>query len=130
MSLAVIHPLQTPYLRFDFNPSPGDVPRLTLFDDDIIKREPDPEKRFPYMPRLEFRDQDGFHRLMLRDWGCFEFLRKYPERREELSEALHLGPRSSLMVGNMNNKRNAWLIISVVQGLRSVQATMFDEEYA
>ena len=128
MSLAVIHPLSTPHLRFDFNPSPSDVPRLALFDDEIIKREPTPDRRFPYMPRLEFWDQDGEHKLMLRDWGCFEFLRKYPERRDQLSDALHLGPRSSLMVGNMNNQRNAWLIISVLQGLRDQQMTMFDEE--
>lgn len=130
MSLAVVHPLSTPHLRFDFNPSPSDVPRLAFFDDVIIKREPDPEKRFPYMPRLEFWDQGGFHKLMLRDWGCFEFLRKYPERRDALPEALHLGPRSSLMVGNMNNRRNAWLIISVIQGVRDRQMAMFDEEYA
>jgi hypothetical protein len=129
MSLAVVHPLATPRLRFDFNPAPGVLPRLALFEDEIVKREP--ERQFAYAPRLEFDDLSGFHSLMLRDWGCFEFLRKHgDEHRYELLDALHLSGRSSLMVGNMNHHRNAWLVISVVQGLldQPVQSTMFGEE--
>jgi hypothetical protein len=127
MSLAVIHPLATPQLRFEFNPDSPVAPRLTLFDDELIKHER--SQRFAYIPRLEFRDTEGPHSLMLRDWGCFEFLRKYGnERRDELFDALHLTARSSLLVGNMNHHRNAWLIISVVQGLRNaVQMDFLDE---
>jgi len=128
MSLAVIHPRETPRLRFVFNPGSPVAPRLALFEDQLIARET--ERRFAYTPRLDFWDEQGFHALMLRDWGCFEFLRKYgDERRDELAGALHLNARSSLLIGNMNHHRNAWLIVSVVQGLRDqpIQGRLFEE---
>lgn len=127
MSLAVIHPVATPTLRFEFNPDSPASPRLALFDDQVVERER--VQRFAFSPRLEFADEDGCHSLLLRDWGCFEFLRKHgDERRYDLFDALHLSERSSLMVGNMNHHRNAWLIISVVQGLRdrAVQTSFLD----
>jgi|SRR5215471_696373 len=128
MSLAVIHPQQTPHLRFTFNPDSPEAPRLALFDDQLLVRES--QQRFAFTPRLEFWDDSEFHKLMLRDWGCFEFLRKYgDERRNELAAALHLSARSSLVVGNMNQHRTAWLVISVVQGLRDepIQGKLFDD---
>jgi hypothetical protein len=125
MSLAVIHPLALPRLRFDFNPGSPNAPRLALFEDELISRER--TDRFAFSPRLEFSDTDGAHSLMLRDWGCFEFLRKHgDDRRYELFDALHLTPRSSLLVGNMNHHRNAWLVISVVQGLRDEKPVQTD----
>jgi hypothetical protein len=81
------------------------------------------------MPRLRFKDADGEHRLMLRDWGCFEFMRKNEHRPgyylDEMASALRLGKRSSILVGNMNNQRRAWLIISVLNGIRE-EPTLFD----
>jgi hypothetical protein len=46
-------------------------------------------------------------------------------RDDNLEGALHLGPSSSLLVGNMNNKRTTWLAISVLNGIRP-PATLFD----
>lgn len=118
ISLAIIEP---EYLRlhFEYNPESPNSPQLNLFEE-----EPKPAlgaKRFAYIPRLRFRDSAGDHDLMLRDWGCFEFMRKNgDERRLELSAALHLDQSCSLLVGNMNHHRNAWLVISVLRGLRDV----------
>jgi hypothetical protein len=79
------------------------------------------------MPRISFRDDDGRNNLMLRDWGAFEFQRKNTERYflDNLEGALHLTDQSSLLVGNMNNQRNAWLVISVLNGIREAP-TLFD----
>lgn len=118
LSLAVIHPKHKPRLRFDHNPDSPDSPQLCLFDDGPT-RPADGHRRFAFIPRLEFEDADGFRSLTLRDWGCFEFMRKQgDDRRHELAAALHLGAGSSLLVGNLNHHRTGWLVISVLNGVR------------
>lgn len=124
ISLAIVHP-EAIEIEFEHNPDSPDSPQLALFD-----RPGDPPsgaRRFPWMPRLVFRDEFGWHRLMLRDWGAFELQRKNGGDyfRRNLAGALHLSDRSSLLVGNMNNQRNAWLVISVLNGIRE-QATLFE----
>lgn len=126
LSLAVLHPRSTPELIFEHNPESPDSPELRLFD--LDDRPRDGARRFAYIPRLQFGDDDGAHRLMLRDWGVFEFMRKYGnERRMELGRALHLTPDSLLLVGNMSHQRNAWLVISVLNGVRSAQPSLLDQ---
>lgn len=125
-SLAIIHPLSTPKLTFDHNPDSPDSPEIRLFDTSADTLEG--SKRFPFTPRLEFQDAHGTHRLQLRDWGAFEFLRKYgDERRFDLAKALHLSERSSLLVGNHNHHRNAWLVIAVLNGLKTNQLSLLSE---
>jgi hypothetical protein len=125
LSLCVVHPSEMPHLTFDHNPDSPDAPQLRLFD--VPGQPPSGSKRFPFTPRLEFADAEGFHRLQLRDWGSFEFLRKLGdyERRDELWGALHVKPNSSLLVGNMSHRRNNWLVISVLNGIRQVQEPLF-----
>ena len=127
MSLAVVHPPHTPWLSFDYNPDSPDSPMMRLFD---VGDEPSRgSQRFAFIPRLEFRDEAGGHNLMLRDWGCFEFMRRYGyDRRHELRQALHMNSGSSLLVGNMANQRTAWLVISVLNGVRSAQPSLFDDQ--
>jgi hypothetical protein len=125
-SLAIIHPMSTPKLAFDHNPNSPDSPELRLFDLGADNLEG--SKRFPFTPRLEFSDANGTHRLQLRDWGAFEFMRKYGEsRRYDLASALHLSEQSSLLVGNHNHHRNAWLVIAVLGGLRTNQLSLLPE---
>ena len=130
-SLAILH-ARDYELTFDHNPESPDSPVLALFDrpDGIV---PTGARRFPYTPRLRFRDGcvrcvaggDGHH-LMLREWGTYERIRKEnnltqmseAQRRSYISDALHLDPTCSLLVGNLNNQPNAWLVISVLHGLR------------
>lgn len=95
------------------------TPQLALFD------EKPPTvlgaKRFPFAPYLHFTDRDGAHDLQIRDWGTYELMRKHLHDasyyKANLAAALHLGPTSTLLVGNMCNRRNVWLIISVLNGI-------------
>lgn len=124
LSLAIVHP-DALDLYFDHNPDSPDSPQMALFD-----REGEPPsgaKRFAWMPRLYFRDELGEHRYMLRDWGAFELQRKHGGDyfRANLASALHLDENSSLLVGNLNHHRNAWLVISVLNGIREAP-TLFD----
>jgi hypothetical protein len=124
LSLAVIQPTSEPSLVFEHNPDSPDSPELRLFD--VADRPIAGSKRFAFIPRVEFNDAAGTHRLQLRDWGSYERLRKGGDaRRHELSGALHIGADSSLLVGNLNHQRNAWLVISVLNGLRDGQASLF-----
>lgn len=131
LSLAVLH-ADAMELEFEHNPASPDSPQLALFD--VPAEAPSGARRFPYIPRLRFHDDRGGHRLMLRDWGVYELMRKHNnlagmtegERRRYVGDALHLDPSCSLLVGNLNNQRNAWLVISVLRGLRAAPS-LFDE---
>jgi hypothetical protein len=125
MSLAILQPQ---FREFDFlyNPDSPDSPELKLFD--IGEPPKDGSKRFPYIPKLHFDDEDGHHHLQVRDWGGYEWMRKYPDRYRELPNCLHLSDDSSLLVGNFNQHRTSWLIISVLNGIRDDVPTLFDFE--
>lgn len=124
MSLAIVHP-EAISLDFEHNPDSPDSPQMALFD--LPGEPPSGAKRFPFMPKLHFRDELGWNHLMLRDWGTFELQRKRGEAyfRQHLAGCLHLDESSSLLVGNMNNQRTAWLVISVLNGIREAP-TLFD----
>jgi len=125
LSLAIIHPHQI-QLDFVSNPAKAESPQLTLFDSGDNDGHTG-ARRFAWMPRLIFRDECGQHNLMLRDWGAFELQRKHNETYflDNLETALHLTSSSSLLVGNMNNQRTSWLVISVLNGIREPE-TLFD----
>lgn len=110
-SLALVTPEAVEF-ELEHNQDSPDSPQLRLFDSPA---EPSNvgAKRFPYIPRLRFTDVSD-HRLMLRDWGVYEWMRKYPGREREIPSALHLGHSSALLVGNLNHQRNAWVVISVL----------------
>jgi hypothetical protein len=116
LSLAIVEP-DTIALDFEYNPESPDSPQLALFESDADKPRFG-ARRFPFIPRLRFADADGSHNLMLRDWGCYEFMRKRPGEHGQLGGALHIGSESSLLVGNMSHRRTAWLVISVLNGIR------------
>ena len=124
LSLAVIHP-EAIELDFEHNPQSPDSPQMALFD--APGEPPSGARRFAWIPRLSFKDELGWHHLMLRDWGAFELQRKHGGDyfRRNLAGALHLDPNSSLLVGNLNNQRTAWLVISVLNGIREAP-TLFD----
>jgi HNH endonuclease len=125
ISLAILHPDGFD-LHFDNNPASPDAPQLMLFEDDS-ERVTAGAKIFPFAPRLRFHDECRWWNLQLRDWGCYELMRKHPSDyyRQHMAGALHLDPDSSLLVGNMNNRRTVWLIISVLNGIRTAPS-LFD----
>jgi HNH endonuclease len=125
ISLAIIQP-DAIEIGFEANPASAEAPQMILFDDGL-DRPTVGARRFAWMPRIKFHDELGWNNLMLRDWGTFELQRKQGEVyfRRELAAALSLRSDSSLLVGNMNNQRNAWLVISVLNGIREAP-TLFD----
>ena len=114
LSLALVRP-KNPEVHFEYNPDSPASPQLALFD--APQNMPEfGSKRFAYIPRIHFWDEDGEHDLQLREWGCYEFLRKQgEENRHKLNP--HLSADSTLLVGNLNNHRTAWVVISVLNGL-------------
>lgn len=125
ISLCVIHPESVPTLDFKENSDSPDHPQLALFDRDVTHIN-EGSKRFAFQPYLQFKDADGWHKLQLRDWGAYEFMRKYgDQRRHELSRALHLDQRPCLLLGNMSHQRTSWLVISVFQPVLVGQQSAF-----
>lgn len=112
LSLALLQPRQIPTIVYDENRNSPDSPQMRLFDDGLAPAEG--ARRFPYMPRVVFRDAKRENRLMLRDWGCYELMRKHPEHTFGLDGALSIGEDSVLLIGNLNSHRTSWLIISVL----------------
>jgi hypothetical protein len=127
LSLAIIRPIGAPEIMWEHRPDDPESPQLALFDDG--PQIPEGSKRFEWVPRLRFADGRGEHRLMIRDWGSFELMRKrgYEYAQSNLANALHLDDDSVLLVGNLNNQRNAWLVISVLNGVVG-QRTLFESE--
>lgn len=124
ISLALLQPKYEPRIELEINPESPDSPQMRLFDDGLPAAEG--AKRFAYMPRMTFSDAQGSHRLMLRDWGCYELMRKHPQHAHTLDDALSLGADSVLLIGNMNQHRTAWLVISVLNVGVSQTALTFD----
>lgn len=124
LSLAILQP-ESMRIEFDMNPDSPDSPQLALFD---IPGRPEPtgSKRFAYVPRVCFRDGKSNRRMALRDWGCYEYMRKCgDDKRHDLWGNMNAGMGSSLLVGNMSHQRTQWLVISVINGLREVPS-LFD----
>lgn len=136
LSLAIIKPKQMRF-EFEYNPESPESPELALFE--VDERPKFGAKRFPYIPRLVFVDGDGTERApMYREWGVFELMRKHDylvgmsgaERVRYVTQAVRLDESSSLLVGNLNNQRTAWIVIKVLNGLRSQQALLDLDEAA
>lgn len=129
LSLAIIHP-DAMEIEFEHNPASPESPQLALFD--APGDPPSGSRRFPYIPKLRFLDDGKERRLSLREWGLYELMRKHNnltgmsdgERRRYVTGALHLDPSCSLLVGNQNNHRTSWLVISVLRSLREAPSLL------
>jgi hypothetical protein len=121
-SLALIRPrdAQVTWTRPDSR-NPIDVHQLELF---AAETGTAPSR----VPRLAFADDDGDHLLQLRDWGVFELMRRNGEdyASRNTAQALHLGPASALLVGNLAQHRTAWLVIAVLNIADATQLTIDD----
>lgn len=118
-SLAIIRPDHIEF-SLDHNPDSPDSPQLRLFDDALPPQEG--AKRFPYIPRLHI-DGDAQRSLQLRDWGTYEWMRKRVGQEADIPKALNLGAKSVLLVGNLNQHRTTWVVISVLN-IASGQLTL------
>jgi hypothetical protein len=115
-SLCVLFPSEVPTLCFKEGEQAEMAPTPDLFGS---ARELPVMQRFKWHPRLRFVDEDGNrHDLMLREWGCYELMRKKGNDYSiyHLEQALNLSTAPPLLCGNFNRHRNAWLVISVFSG--------------
>jgi len=125
-SLCVLFPEDVPSLRFESPEHAAMAPTPDMFG--FARTDQTVAARFNHHPRLQFSDNDGDHDLMLRDWGCYEFMRKTPDRMRELDEALNLSTAPPLLCGNFNRYRNSWLIISVFSGAIHARPDVADRQ--
>lgn len=122
---------------------PSDIPRIDLEAGEKVEMMPTPDMfgetpdlpvsmRFRWHPRIRFTDEAGSkHDLMLRDWGCYELMRKHgDEAALQLSEALNLTTAPPLLCGNLNRFRNSWLVISVLSGALHARPDVFDQQFS
>jgi len=72
------------------------------------------------IPYFRINGDDKQRCLQIREWGVYELIRKGEESNQPISaidikKALHIKDNSTvyLVVGNMNNVRNVWIIIKV-----------------
>lgn len=83
-------------------------------------------ERAAFTPVLKFNLEDGEHRLTIRDWGSYEFMRKGHDR-DGLYGALNLNRDRLLLIGNHNRHRNSWLVISVLAPVDGVAGMSRDQ---
>lgn len=80
-------------------------------------------------PYLSFSDPEEFrHTLQVREWGVYEWVRKNRPEASSVWDNLSLrdGRPTILVVGNMNNYRNTWLVIKVFKAERE-SPLLFDD---
>lgn len=122
---------------------PEDVPQIYFDEKDNVEMAPTPDlfgvapaipvsQRFRWHPRLKFKDVSGRHDLMLREWGCYELMRRKGEEYAfyNLGEALNLSTAPPLLCGNFNQHRTSWLVISVFQGTIHARPEISDRQFA
>lgn len=114
-SLAIIRPT---VLRgfFDRRSDVDPAEQFTLFE----RRQHDGiAHRSDLIPRLQFVDEQGNgSKLSLKEWGCSEWLRKHRGDADSLWANLSIGDPNYehlLFIGNQNNHRTSWLVISVIK---------------
>jgi hypothetical protein len=81
-------------------------------------------------PYIEFWDEEGHHHeLQIREWGCYEWIRKERERASQLWANLGFltGKRVWAVVGNQANRRTSWLIIKTFLVSSTSQRVLFDD---
>ena len=126
-SLAVIFPSDIPYLIFE----PGEKAEMAPTPD-LFGAAPNLPvvQRFNWHPRLKFSDDVGEHNLMLREWGCYELMRKHGDdyALSSLGEALNLSTAPPLLCGNLNQFRNSWLVIAAFTGSVHARPTVMEHQ--
>lgn len=128
-SLCVIFPRRVPILDFKKREQ-TELPKLEPTPDLFgACKELPVMQRFPWHPRIMFEDDDGDHNLMLREWGCYELMRKYGrEANAKMSDALNLSTAPPLLCGNFAAHRTSWLVISVFHGATHARPHIIEEQ--
>lgn len=82
-----------------------------------------------YESRITFKDGDGLRNLQLNDWQYYEYRRKYGATKEAFRFVNNRGPML-LMLGNMHNHRNTWMVLKAIKAMpQMIAANLFDVPY-
>lgn len=80
------------------------------------------KKHYPVIPRIKYRCSNcgakTGHDQQVLEWGCYEWIRRFPEKKEQLWENLRLtDPDYDIffLVGNLNYHPRSFMIISVLR---------------
>lgn len=82
---------------------------------------------FEFEPRIKYKCSEckakrGFHDQQVIEWGAYEFMRKFPHKKEQIWENLALDNNEYekyFLVGNMHQYPTAFLIISILRFKKS-----------
>jgi hypothetical protein len=125
-SLGIIDPKSLSW-RFDRREDVDPAEQGVLFDRIV---HDGPTFRSDLIARLQFLDADGWHTLTLKEWGCTEWLRKSREQAHCLWDNLKFTDNDYehlLFVGNQNNQRTSWLVISTISRVKKRTRDLFAE---
>jgi len=124
-SLGIVKPGQVVRYWLADNPRYGEMfqmglPLFTEHDQVQVKRD------FPSEPRVQYRCQECTaqqpHNQQILEWGFYEWLRKFPEKAEQVwDNAGFTKPEFDLyfLVGNQFAYRNSFMVISVLRFLKA-----------
>jgi hypothetical protein len=123
-SLGIVKPLVIS--RCSFGQREGYNPYVQY---SLLRRFPILGKRnFPLVPRIEYKCSNckakSVHNQQVIDWGFYEWMRKYPDKKDQVWENAQIGnPNSDIyfLVGNQMLHRRSYMIISVFSIPKSPQ---------
>ncbi len=124
-SLGVLK-LNNPYGHFRERKSTPHPDQGLLFD---IADECFGANAIDLAPYIEFKDDGGYnHNLQIREWGCYERIRKDRHKAFQLWDILGLTKNRTIwaIVGNQCNHRSSWLIIATFQIKKEFQGQLFN----
>ena len=123
LSLAFIEPKGIAW-EFGRRENVDPAEQMTLWD----RIEPGgPLHKSDLLPYMIFEDEDGKHRLQIKEWGCSQWLAKERGKADQLWDNLKLTDpdyKHLLLVGNQNNQRTSWLIIKTISIRKSNQKSL------
>ena len=98
------------------------------FQYSLFKRSLLGKKNFPLVPRIKYRCSNckvnNVHDQQVIDWGFYEWLRKYPDKKEQVWKNARIGNLESdiyFLVGNQMLHRRSFMIISVLYIPKSLE---------
>lgn len=101
------------------------LPNMTELDSVLVKRD------FPVEPRIRYRCSDcqakqGYHDQQILEWVFFEWVRKNPDKKEQVWENARFGHEDTdiyLFVGNQLAHRKSFMTISILRVPKGAVAT-------
>lgn len=75
--------------------------------------------------RIKFIDGDGVHDLQLNEWQFYEYQRKFKADKGAFRFITQYD-NSLLLLGNMLQYRNSWMVLSVFKGVPPANASIVD----